>query len=255
MKLEDVIGRGTILPDVFMDIVRKNPLHAVYVASCETSKLIYVDDLFESLTGYSKDCMKLGLEFWLSLIHPEDKPQVMEDIIQGHKKLNDCEDNTLIPELFLSLEYRFKKGDGKWIWIQELKFVTLTDGRIDKVLGLLIDIDEQRQLEEAQTRSNRYSPKLLDIAIQFKNVNKKMWIKKPTDESLPTSQPPGIALLTKREKEVLQLVGEGFSTKQISDKLNISINTVETHRRHLLEKLQVKNSMELIKEASKVFWF
>jgi two-component system response regulator NreC len=183
----------------------------------------------------------------------------MEDIIQGHKKLNNCEDNNLIPELFLSLEYRFKKANGEWIWLQELKFVTLTDGRIDKVLGLLIDIDEQRQLEEAQTRSNAstnvYSPKLLDIAIQFKNVNKKMWIKKPTDESLPTSQPPGIALLTKREKEVLQLVGDGFSTKQISDKLNISINTVETHRRHLLEKLQVKNSMELIKEASKVFWF
>ena len=59
---------------------------------------------------------------------------------------------------------------------------------------------------------------------------------------------------TKREKEVLHLIGEGYSTKQIADKLNISINTVETHRRHLLEKIQVKNSMELIKQTSNAHW-
>jgi two-component system response regulator NreC len=51
--------------------------------------------------------------------------------------------------------------------------------------------------------------------------------------------------------EILRLIGQGLSTKLIADKCCISINTVETHRRHLLEKLQVKNSMELIKEASR----
>jgi two-component system response regulator NreC len=73
--------------------------------------------------------------------------------------------------------------------------------------------------------------------------------KKPLDSSSPQ-----MAGLTKREKQILQLIGEGLSTKMIAEKCNISINTVETHRRHLLEKLNVKNSMQLIKEASKVFW-
>ena len=40
----------------------------------------------------------------------------------------------------------------------------------------------------------------------------------------------------------------------IADRCHISIHTVETHRRHLLEKIQVRNSMELVKEASKVYW-
>ena len=60
--------------------------------------------------------------------------------------------------------------------------------------------------------------------------------------------------LTDREKQVLKLIAEGFSTKMISGQLKISINTVETHRRHLLEKLDAKNSMELIRKAFKLFW-
>lgn len=59
-----------------------------------------------------------------------------------------------------------------------------------------------------------------------------------------------IQTFTKREIEVLTLIGEGFSSKQIAGKLFISINTVETHRRHLLEKMQVKNSMQLIRQTA-----
>src|SRR5678815_2349639 len=60
--------------------------------------------------------------------------------------------------------------------------------------------------------------------------------------------------LTDREKQVLKLIAEGFSTKMIASQLKITVNTVETHRRHLLEKLDEKNSMELIKKAFKLFW-
>ncbi|SIQ33543.1 response regulator transcription factor [Mucilaginibacter lappiensis] len=59
---------------------------------------------------------------------------------------------------------------------------------------------------------------------------------------------------TKREMEVLTLIGEGFSTKRIAQELFISINTVETHRRHLLEKMEVKNSVELIRQVTRAMW-
>ncbi|MBB6128071.1 MULTISPECIES: response regulator transcription factor [Mucilaginibacter] len=59
-----------------------------------------------------------------------------------------------------------------------------------------------------------------------------------------------VRTFTKREMEVLDLIGEGFSSKQIAGKLFISINTVETHRRHMLEKMEVKNSMQLIRRAT-----
>lgn len=55
--------------------------------------------------------------------------------------------------------------------------------------------------------------------------------------------------ITAREKEVLELVANGFSTKQIADKLKISIRTVESHRINMLKKMKVNNSAELIKKA------
>jgi DNA-binding NarL/FixJ family response regulator len=55
--------------------------------------------------------------------------------------------------------------------------------------------------------------------------------------------------ITPREKEVLLLVSQGLSTKQIADKLSISIRTVETHRINLLKKLNVGNSAELVKKS------
>ena len=57
--------------------------------------------------------------------------------------------------------------------------------------------------------------------------------------------------LTKREKEILQLVAEGMSNQQIADKLFISLRTVETHRLNLNQKLDVKNTAGLVKEAIK----
>ncbi|WP_373500405.1 response regulator [Desulfococcus sp.] len=55
--------------------------------------------------------------------------------------------------------------------------------------------------------------------------------------------------LTSREREVLQLIAEGRSTKAIAEILNISVKTVETHRKKLLEKLDVKSIAELTKIA------
>ncbi|MEE9190309.1 MAG: response regulator transcription factor [Candidatus Neomarinimicrobiota bacterium] len=53
------------------------------------------------------------------------------------------------------------------------------------------------------------------------------------------------SLLTEREHEVLQLLAEGHSTKDIAKKLFISVNTVATHREHIFDKLNLKNIVEL----------
>ena len=55
--------------------------------------------------------------------------------------------------------------------------------------------------------------------------------------------------LTRRELEILKLICDGLSSKDISEKLFISINTVETHRKRILLKLNVKNSVGVVKYA------
>jgi DNA-binding NarL/FixJ family response regulator len=65
-----------------------------------------------------------------------------------------------------------------------------------------------------------------------------------------TSEEPEIAaavnLLTEREMDVINLIKNGSSSKDISSKLNISIKTVEVHRHNILKKLKLKNAAALI---------
>ncbi len=66
-----------------------------------------------------------------------------------------------------------------------------------------------------------------------------------------TKQPELIQsdVLTRRELEVLQLLAEGKTAKETGSKLHISVKTVETHRRNIMEKLDFKNVSELIRYA------
>ena len=66
-----------------------------------------------------------------------------------------------------------------------------------------------------------------------------------------TSGPsPGLgSALTPREREVLQLLAEGMAAKEIASHLNVSVKTVETHRRNMMEKLDMHSVAELTKYA------
>jgi DNA-binding NarL/FixJ family response regulator len=58
-----------------------------------------------------------------------------------------------------------------------------------------------------------------------------------------------LATLTSREREVLQLVAEGKSTKQIASDLHVSIKTIEANRRQIMDKLDIHSIAELTKYA------
>jgi two-component system response regulator NreC len=52
--------------------------------------------------------------------------------------------------------------------------------------------------------------------------------------------------LTNREVEIIQLVGKGLMNKEIADRLNISVRTVDSHKNHIMGKLKLKTTAELI---------
>ena len=58
-----------------------------------------------------------------------------------------------------------------------------------------------------------------------------------------------LPVLTRREKEVLRLIAEGLTNPQIAEKLYISINTVDSHRKNLLTKFETSNTAALIRNA------
>ena len=98
------------------------------------------------------------------------------------------------------------------------------DGRPDQVLSIGLDLTERINTDK-QLRD------LLNENLRLKN------------ELL-------IRSLTKREKQVLKLISQGLTNKEIAEKLNISCYTADTHRKRMLHKLHLKNTAALIMFAA-----
>ncbi len=72
-------------------------------------------------------------------------------------------------------------------------------------------------------------------------------------QQIKTGEEPGKneSVLSVRETEVLRLFVSGLSNQEIADKLFISIRTVESHKNHIMQKLELKSTVELVKYAIK----
>jgi two-component system response regulator NreC len=74
-------------------------------------------------------------------------------------------------------------------------------------------------------------------------INQYLWQAKKEDGKA------GYELLTAREREVLQLIAEGYSNQRIAQELFISVKTVEAHKAHIMSKLHARNRTDLIRYA------
>ena len=91
-----------------------------------------------------------------------------------------------------------------------------------------------RTVEDNQTY---LGPQIAGTVI--KDYRKQLLASEPSDSAVPTG----------REREIIQLFAEGNTTRQIADRLNLSIKTIESHRRNIMEKLKIHSIAELTKFA------
>lgn len=121
-------------------------------------------------------------------------------------------------------------------------------------LGYILKNITREELIHAITQISRGQPYIAsEITVNFlkKNAGKKVTY--PSSEGMETSV---MADLSKRELEVLKLIGEGLTNGQIAEKLFTSKRTIDSHRKRIIEKTQAKNSAALIKLALKngIIW-
>ena len=224
--LRDLISAECDIPENLFLSDGESGASCYFLFGNETCCFLFIDSNYESFTGYlPKEHQQGGLDFWFSKVHPDDRKMLGDRIVESLRIPKTTVDKRPDPQI---LNYRFKKGTGEWIWMQHAVYNLSYNhhGKPNKVLHRLRLLDVLKYPAEQINTIRKISLK------DLRELNN----------------------LTPREKQVLKLIAEGFSTKMIADMLHISINTVETHRRHLLEKLAAKNSMELIKKAFTLFW-
>lgn len=129
-----------------------------------------------------------------------------------------------------------------------------------KVLAVTIN-DEPRFIKEVlQAGASGYILKhstkeeivraILDVAANKQHFSSDVLLK-ISGEFAMGAQTEG-PMLTKKESEVLKLIALEFSNQEISEKLECGIRTVDTHKRNLIKKLEVKNVVGLVKYAIKM---
>ena len=173
------------------------------------------------ITEYIEPPQELNIE---KLVHPDD----LEVVRRIDKKVWEFLD-TLPEEEKLAYKYIYELRvleKGKYIrMIYQTRLLAFEDDNF-LVMGMIDLAPEQ----SANT----------SVRFQIKNCL--------TDEIVPFAiESATDTLLTPREREILALAKEGMFSKEISEKLNISIHTVNRHRQNILEKLQVDNIIEAIR--------
>ena len=92
--------------------------------------------------------------------------------------------------------------------------------------------------------------RILDGGIYVSDEMNRVILDRVCSSTSNSRNPDPVSCLTDREFEVLRLIGFGFGTRQIAEKLNRSIKTIDAHRANIKEKLGLKTGIELIRFAS-----
>lgn len=141
---------------------------------------------------------------------------------------------------------------------EKLNHKLVSEFRILNAAGKYIRVIEQQHVLELDHLGNLWlALSILDISPNQQNLNeglKSELINFRTGKIILINRMPDelTVQLTRREKEILNLVKSGLLSKEISDKLAISLHTVNTYRQKVIGKLGVNNSMEAVMLATRL---
>ncbi|MBK8502009.1 MAG: helix-turn-helix transcriptional regulator [Saprospiraceae bacterium] len=166
------------------------------------------------------------------LVHPEDLPIVMKSVLNSisyviqNKVLNMLDHDVMI-------NFRIRKGDGSYIHVVRQIRTTKCDkmGNLLQTVAMVTDVTQMKN----------------DKSIEFVTSEGLRGILE--NGPLKSNSLEG---LTKRENQVLELLIKGLNSEEIGQILHISKNTIDTHRRNMLQKTGVKNTAELVGLAQRL---
>ncbi|MFO7371047.1 MAG: LuxR C-terminal-related transcriptional regulator [Bacteroidales bacterium] len=196
-------------------------------------KHVYYSPKYATLLGWDAGRAAHDFEYSNSLIHPDDLPLLYKAgifYISLGFALADRTSSRFYKAIF---EYRVRGKNGAYVRVIEQQKPLEFDksGNVWLVLSML-DLSPETDINAP------FRGRLIN-----QNSGELYRFPPEEEEFSPSAQ------LTHREKEILQLIATGLISKEIADKLYISVNTVNTHRQRIIEKLNVSNTYEAIRYA------
>ena len=180
-------------------------------------KNVYLNKYAIEITGYSREeADSLGSEYFRKVLHPDDY-EIIDQSIRHLMKID--------TDVVYGGAYKFKPKNKDYIWLLARTRVLerYPDGSPKLFINTAIQLDEEFHAHNQIFALLKENKRLL-------NENT-------------------ILKLTRREKEVLRLLAGGNSAKKIAQNLNVSESTVISHRKNMLKKLNMHNTVTLVNFA------
>ncbi|MCX2719725.1 LuxR C-terminal-related transcriptional regulator [Lentiprolixibacter aurantiacus] len=216
-----------------IDSDQVTPYHSTffYVINANTLSFEYIGSSLEYGIGLKSDVIrKNGLHFFWKRIHPED----LDDLLLVWKKLTDYLLNQEGAEngehITYTWNYRFKNKNETYVNIVENVTPVRCDALHETVcmLSYCTVINSEINMKVTATAN-----------IINNNTYEKISFSNTPDNQISSK-------ISRREKDIINLLALHLSSKEIGDKLCISTNTVNTHRRNIIKKLNIASTGELI---------
>ncbi len=206
----------------------------IYVMDLVTFELQFASKELKNLVGYSPEEFFECSSDLLHFIHPNDRQKLQGEeyqlFLNQIKSMNDEQ----LKDARFSKNFRLKHKNGNYIQCLDQSVLLDSDDQNNRLLvvGILIDISIFKTDDEVIFTISEYTPTNDQQLISTQKIITK-------------------TIISEREKEILKLLLNGFSSKEIATSLKISIHTANTHRGNLLVKFSCKNTKELIHLARK----
>jgi DNA-binding CsgD family transcriptional regulator len=229
---ERITDLNTLIPqfnfdEIISSLISVGPFYFYIIDFCDMS-MSNVSPSITDIHGFDPETVTF--DDILNTIHPDD----MEFVAKAEATYFEFLHNKIGKEKVLnykanySFRSRMKNGEYCMLNHQSIILTIDDDCRVGKSLNIHTNIDHL-----TKTNSNTISLIGLNNEPSYTNIGVVLDLK-------------DIASFSKRETEIIKLISEGYSNKTIATVLDISENTVKTHRKNINHKAGSKNSVELV---------
>jgi DNA-binding CsgD family transcriptional regulator len=196
----------------------------------DSPSLQYVSTNCKKIIGYDTlEIKRMKLSDFLALVHPED----IGELERCFAFINNLEPYDPLLYRF-EIYYRLKHKKGHYINVVEEKLAMMSKEKKYIYLNLLRDVTLTAKFHDVKMNVYReVGEKLLHI---------KTYIPRTTKNDF-----------TPRQKDIINLIGRGYTNQEIAEEMSISINTVKNHKSLLFRKVRVKSTVELISITKNLF--
>lgn len=214
-----------------------------FVVDFATKKYIYVEESCFDLLGFTSSYfLETSLKAYLDKFHPAYYQITNTSIFSDNLTFLKSISTDQYADYVFSYNYKILNAAGKYINVlQRFSFVPgKKTGEPSGIIGVIFDITHfktDNTIVHTIEKTSRYHDEIINTLV-YKRMH-------------PVYEVPSLQLMSNRELEILKLMADGFGSKQIADILHLSINTINNHRKNMLQKANCNTSAGLLNHALK----